>query len=429
LALRSCGAPPHRGHGRCERCSISGQFVVRYDWHAACPYSIIMQSRERPADCTGDAMQLHPLVRMVLGVVIVGVMLWIADPIAQLGWTFDAYSESLGRLVMCAFLIVLGDGIYRSYPAREFSAAKRLCISTWLGAYAVVVLVCGYFVYVEDYFASAVLGSISGAVFWIARVAWKRSAAETIHVKHDDRPIVNQAAHAEDSARLAAPDPARDYSIKPVPYSEEHLNYLKPRTYVHRKTRHRHEAQEPSVRTKLISIGILLPSCIAIYGLWADFVPSPGWHSFGLVITVGLTIILSMYIYAAHATGKSYVRFRQTRTKYLLRLMGLPLLLALILWVDIVHGLPALITGVVGDHYSTSSILQKERGRRGCRFRIGGQIFDRAFPPHACISRSSYEKLPAQFIAVVHGKRTVLGFYVLSLEHDIERVEFNSRPK
>ena len=181
-------------------------------------------------------------------------------------------------------------------------------------------------------------------------------------------------------------------------------------------------SEDAPLARKLSIVGLVAFMALALAGLFVDFVPAEGLYgtaAAAIFFFVGLVLSLLLFLRVS-GTGRTDNLFRQGRLKAVACIAVMPVFIGYMLWLGFVKALPWAATRALGSDHATQARMRTdhESSRRSCDYRIEGGPLDRTLPGFLCISQQYYRAhQDAEVIVRLHGKRSALGFAIVSVEH------------
>ena len=178
---------------------------------------------------------------------------------------------------------------------------------------------------------------------------------------------------------------------------------------------------EPSLARRRFVNGMLILFIVAIWGLKADFIVSESWSKIGFYLSFFITLVMTMLLWHGYITKKIEMAREVSGIKFVLFLMGIPPLAMMFIWISLVHGVPSIVTYFSGAEMNRIEILDKATffNWRHCNYRLEGEVLDRAFPSHICVSHADYLASPDSVEVTLIGKEAYFGFFITSFSGDI----------
>ena len=167
---------------------------------------------------------------------------------------------------------------------------------------------------------------------------------------------------------------------------------------------------------KTVIAAIWLTMALALYGGWADFIPSRDWSSAGSVIAAALSFAATVLFVFAYSTGRARFKPGSSRLMKGGCYLAIPFMLFGFIWFAIVHGAASCFTLAFGNPAATDVVAWKEvsRSRRTCDHRLRTKELGPGFQFYVCISEHEYSALPERSTVTFTGLRSPLGFAITS---------------
>lgn len=169
------------------------------------------------------------------------------------------------------------------------------------------------------------------------------------------------------------------------------------------------DERHPSLQKRLRVLSIIMIIVSAPYAIYADFVPNNKVSFYGNQLAIILSIIISLWTFN-QATKKNRPHMKSLSiTKKTALFISMPFYFYSLLWLFIVHTLPATYTSIYGTYIEVSGECEKtySQSRRSCDYRIEGDLLSNSFPSYACISKYSFMNKSNKFI--LSGKKSNVG--------------------
>ncbi len=160
-------------------------------------------------------------------------------------------------------------------------------------------------------------------------------------------------------------------------------------------------SETPTRERKLLVNLSIVVVLLCWWGMWNDFVPSEAWSTLGLAIAVIISISVLFIPFPGLKRGR--------------------LLISLLFsWIILVHGLPDVITWMIGAQTNERAVLWKDhsRARQICGYRLKGPPINRAFPDYLCVPSSTYSSFPRTVVVNLEGKVTYFGFHIAHVRYE-----------
>lgn len=178
---------------------------------------------------------------------------------------------------------------------------------------------------------------------------------------------------------------------------------------------------EPTPVHQIMTGIIVIAFLLAVYGLWADFIPDHGWTQGGGFFAFSLLAILvigSRAIEENDGSQRFYVSSESTFETLLAG--GIRSIFYLgVLWLAFVHGFAALYTASFGRPYQTDVEVTKQRAAFSvsCDYQIAAPELQAGASQYVCISQEQFVRWPDTLRVRVMGRSSVLGRTVTGLVH------------
>jgi hypothetical protein len=174
--------------------------------------------------------------------------------------------------------------------------------------------------------------------------------------------------------------------------------------------------EAPSLLRKVAINGLILSLVLLLYAVFlGEFIPSEAWSYWGLRASLLLTAIVMSFIYWRVATGRVALPQTSPRLSKTGAMLTMPVVVFGYLWINVVYGLPDVITWLTGEPVRVRTVLTtvERKGDRRCACRLAGyRLEGKLIPSYSCFSEYRCSQLPERFEAVLEARRTLLGLRI-----------------
>ena len=145
------------------------------------------------------------------------------------------------------------------------------------------------------------------------------------------------------------------------------------------------------------------------FAIYADFVPNDAVNLYGNWLAIVWSIIISLWT-LNQVTKKKWPHIQSlSLTKKTAIFILMPFYYYSLLWLFIVHVLPATYTIANGTYVEVSGEFKKtyNQNRRSCDYRIESDLLSNSFPSYICISKQAFMNKSNKF--KLSGKKSSVG--------------------
>lgn len=170
----------------------------------------------------------------------------------------------------------------------------------------------------------------------------------------------------------------------------------------------------PSRARRATMNGITTAALLAVYGAWAEFVPSELSADVGGYLSCVVTLLVSLFVWHGYWTGRIPWGSRPRRwIARCLCMAPIPFLIFGASWLVTVRAIPDLATRVFGTETARSMHLEASyrSRRRGCDHQLRGD--ELRFPGYICVPASDFYHFGSSGEVTIIGKATILGFHIV----------------
>jgi hypothetical protein len=169
---------------------------------------------------------------------------------------------------------------------------------------------------------------------------------------------------------------------------------------------------------KWIGYGAVALILISPVALWIDFVPSEGWLRWGTYLAATLAVAFCVYFVRGVRSGAVKLFWPQPRRKLLVVFAVIPFMLFGLIWLLVARVAPDAYSRIAGAEVRIVTQMHAEyrTRRRGCDYRLKGEILERAIVSrYLCVS-PSFTSFPSEPWVVLTGRETRVGLHISNVE-------------